>query len=341
MRRHLALASLLVLSGCGLHSPDISEVFDGPGEAENRKANPPTPPYTATMQIEFEIRRRIYCDLKAAVKHVNEYPQTLIYSSGKKQTLPMLPDNWVALISLSLQVDESSALSPGVTYNQTLRNAAAVFGVGSANTISVGQSFNLAFGGTLSSVATRIDKFNPTYSIGYLMEKPSKESVCNTDDTFVNPPRSSPFLIQSDLGIDRWLMGAMLTQSFLPAHPPIKMSSSAGSTPIGAKTAVPAAGGGDGAGGGAASGGGSDKGGGSSLGPLSVSLELKFVIVSSGSVTPTWKLLQVSADTNGTLFSTGRTRTHDLIITIGPPDANTTNAYIAQTIGSAINNRGL
>jgi len=52
-----------------------------------------------------------------------------------------------------------------------------------------------------------------------------------------------------------------------------------------------------------AGGGGGDKTGGGSLGPYSVSTELKFVIVSSGNVTPTWKLLQVSANTSGTLFA--------------------------------------
>jgi len=305
-----ALASFLILGGCGLHSPEISEAFDGQGEPENPKTTPKTPPFSATMQIEFEIRRKIYCELKKAVQHVNEYPQTLIYSNGKRHTLPMLPNDWVALTSLSLQVDESSALSPGISYNETLRNATAVFGVGGTSSVSVPQSFNLGFGAALSSTATRIDKFNPTYSIAYLMERPSRESVCENGEVFANAPQSSPFLIESELGIDKWLMGAMLTQSYLPSHPSIE-------------------------------GGGSDKGGGSSLGPLSVSLELKFVIISSGSITPTWKLLQVSANTSGTLLSMGRVRTHDLIITIGPPDQNTTNAYLAQTIGSAVSNRGL
>jgi hypothetical protein len=45
--------------------------------------------------------------------------------------------------------------------------------------------------------------------------------------------------------------------------------------------------GGGGDGGGAGGGGG---GGGGSLGPFSVSVEIKFIIVSSANMTPTWKL---------------------------------------------------
>ena len=59
-------------------------------------------------------------------------------------------------------------------------------------------------------------------------------------------------------------------------------------------------------------------GGGGGTAPDTLTLEIKFIIVSSGNVTPTWKLLRVSANTGSApLFSLGRTRTHDVIITIG------------------------
>lgn len=67
-----------------------------------------------------------------------------------------------------------------------------------------------------------------------------------------------------------------------------------------------------------------------------ISYEIKFIIVSSGNVTPMWKLVQVSANTSGTFFSTSRTRTHDLIITIGPNDGRTLNAHLASEIGQAV-----
>lgn len=72
----------------------------------------------------------------------------------------------------------------------------------------------------------------------------------------------------------------------------------------------------------------------------SISYDVKFIIVSSGSVTPTWKLVRITANTSGTLFSAGRTRTHELIITIGPTSGKagdqTSNTHLASQIGQAV-----
>ena len=70
------------------------------------------------------------------------------------------------------------------------------------------------------------------------------------------------------------------------------------------------------------------------------SQEIKFIIVSSGNIQPTWKLIQVSANTGNTpFFSTGRTRTHDLIITSGPQRQRTANDFLATQIGQAVTGR--
>jgi hypothetical protein len=114
---------------------------------------------------------------------------------------------------------------------------------------------------------------------------------------------SSPFILESNLGIKDWLRGAMQVNRVLPS-----------------------------VGGGAGDG---------STAPDTVSYEVKFVIVSNGSVTPTWTLVRLSANTGtGSLpfFSTGRTRTHDLIITIGPSSTQTNNAHLALQIGNAVSN---
>ncbi len=326
---------LLLLCGCGLHSPEISEMFDGPGEPETAI----DPPYTATAQIEFEIRRKIYCELKDAVRHINKFPLAAGDASGPKVPGVMIPNSWIAQISLSLQVDESTALTPGATYNDVLNNAVRTFGVGSP--LVVGQAFNLSVGATLSSTATRIDKFDPVYSVEWLMKQPTDASICkDKNDIFNNAyPRSSPFLIESELGIDKWLVGAIATENLLPSHPPIKTANAGNNSPGAKGRGSGGTGSGSDKGGGGDRGGGGDKsGGGGSLGPYSVSTELKFVIVSGGSVTPTWKLLQVSANTSGTLFAVNRTRTHDLIITVGPPSGDTTNANFALQVQSAVTN---
>ena len=64
---------------------------------------------------------------------------------------------------------------------------------------------------------------------------------------------------------------------------------------------------------------------------------LKFIIVSSGNTQPTWKLVPVAANAGNTpFFSIGRTRTHDLLMTIGPPTQRTTNDFLASQIGQAV-----
>jgi hypothetical protein len=168
--------------------------------------------------------------------------------------------------------------------------------------VTTPQSRSVGLGATLSSTATRIDKFDPTYTIGFLMKPDTKKSVCiKENDPFLRvgwkPDISSPFIIEGTLGIQDWLFGAILTDLFIASDT-------------------------------TASGG--------SLKTDAVSYEVKFVIVSSASVTPTWKLLRINANTTGTFFSAGRTRTHDLIITIGPKDNRTLYAHLASQIGQAV-----
>jgi hypothetical protein len=71
---------------------------------------------------------------------------------------------------------------------------------------------------------------------------------------------------------------------------------------------------------------------------------VKFIVITSGNITPTWKLIRVaSGNGNLPLGSAGRTRTHDLLITFGPAfkpgTANIAqNAHNASEIGIAISN---
>lgn len=86
-------------------------------------------------------------------------------------------------------------------------------------------------------------------------------------------------------------------------------------------------------------------------GPLKqnvISHEVKFVVVSSGTLTPGWKLTDLSINQSGSFLSAGRTRTHDLIITLGPmdkallakglkaPASAAANIHFAAQIGTAI-----
>ena len=149
---------------------------------------------------------------------------------------------------------------------------------------------------------------NSSVLFGRLLDEKDRPhvSVCADGQEFFErlhwtPASSSPFIFESNLGIEEWLLGATIVNNLL--------SSSGG-------------------------------GGGGSTKPDTISYEIKFVIVSSGNITPTWKLLKVSANTTGNFFSTGRTRTHDLIITIGPstgPSAQSArDTHLASQIGNAV-----
>jgi hypothetical protein len=281
-------------SGCGLATPEIGEIWDGP---------------QGTRQIEFEIKRRVYCDLKRGIINANreyslgveERPSGLIIKK------PFIPYDWGAQVSLSLQVDEAGALSPGLSLNRVLPNAITPFANGNVTT---SQNFTFGLGGTLSSTATRIDKFDPFYTVEFLMNRETDDSPClQKNDPFLQrgiyPAASSP-LILSDLKIEEWLKDAMFTNSLLPSNKP-------GGSP-------------------------------NSTTPDTVSLETKFIIISSGNVTPTWKLVRVTANTgNSPLFSLNRTRTHDLIITLGPQKNQTSQTHFASQIGQAVSgaNRSL
>jgi len=51
-----------------------------------------------------------------------------------------------------------------------------------------------------------------------------------------------------------------------------------------------------------------------------LSHQITFEVVSSGGITPTWQLTRATINGAGTLLSSNRDRTHDLVITFGPLD---------------------
>jgi hypothetical protein len=406
---HYSIRSVLVLvfAACGLCScgtvvPDIKEVWDTDiPEVRNADGKMTRPPVPGAGQIEFEIKKSIYCELRTAVRDVNNAPP--VTELGKPPRLP-LPVDWKALVSLSLEVDESASLNPGLALNVPLANAMSTFGVINKTpvTTTTPQSFSVGFGGTLSSTATRIDKFDPSYTIRELLSDPPSgyTSMCDDQDqdpfiaNKINPAKSS-LLISSDLGIRNWLFGAVFTNVYLPSavgppaptkkdldqerrvlfgngfskkdvssiiasgavskdvsslerlgytHEDIATYLDSGATPVllqelkkegyqpGEIKKIVTRSKPQGVGG-------SQQGssGGSGQVPDTISIEIKFIIVSSGNVTPTWKLLRVSGNTGSTpLFALGRTRSHDVIITIGPPDQATASTHLASQIGNAV-----
>jgi hypothetical protein len=150
-----------------------------------------------------------------------------------------------------------------------------------ASAVSVPQSFNVNAATTVSTDATRTDTSYSYYNVGKIAA-PGANSWCHDPDQPLDHSGSSP-LLRSNLGIGDYLQGAVAGADIL-------------------HSSVPA------------------KGGAGKTAKLDVySYEIKFVVVTNGSITPTWKLVNVSANTgNLPLVNAGRTRTHDLTLTFGP-----------------------
>ncbi len=242
------------------------------------------------------MKKRILCELRTAVAYVNSSPVYEGPAPGNQKPVAKyaIPLDWIAVMSLSFELDEFSGLNSDGASNTTSPSAVEVFGPGKSRSVTTPQSRMLGFGGPLSSTATRIDKFDPSYSIKYLMTPDSPHSLCHPENDplaqagFKTDLSCSPFNIESTLGIKDWLFGATLAGIF---------------TSVGS--------------------------------PEAVSYEIKFVIVSNRNMTPTWKLVSVPANTSGAFLSAGRTRTHDLIITIGHNDNRTLYSHLASQIGQA------
>jgi hypothetical protein len=63
--------------------------------------------------------------------------------------------------------------------------------------------------------------------------------------------------------------------------------------------------------------------------------EINFVASFGGSITPTWKFTRTSVNSSGTLFSATRTDTDDVLITLGPLNANTAALHNAALTGNS------
>jgi hypothetical protein len=187
-------------------------------------------------------------------------------------------------------------------------------------------TFTAGVGGQLSSDATRTDKYDSFYTLSDLTHVYSTSDVCHDPPKGILGPHShsSPFVILSDLGIKEWLPEASIVSAYLRSS---RQKPNGEGPPLGGSFA-------------------SD----------SFSYDVKFVIVSDANATPTWKLVRVATPSSPALIDTSRTRTHELLITIGPgtttpikdkhgnviahatigPSLSASNSHLAQEIGNAV-----
>jgi hypothetical protein len=289
--RGSCLLALSLLTGCGTYVPAIQEIWDQPEGSLD-----------AGGALEKNIKEKVYCELKRAVQSATTDRDVIIYRDNKK--IAALPDDWGIQMTLSLQVDEGGALNPGASLitpmHAGITNFAGEFlapGGSLLSTmtypfVSTPQSYTLGLGGTLSSQATRIDKFMSYYDVGKLKIDLGRQDQCNYDpngDPQLTKKHGSSFLLESDLGINQWLLNALTVNTFYPSTPLAPTTDAAFKQDI-------------------------------------LSYEVKFVVTSTGNVTPTWKLVRVATNNgNLPLASLNRVRSHDLLITFGPSQKPTAN----------------
>jgi hypothetical protein len=101
-------------------------------------------------------------------------------------------------VAFTLQADEKSALTPGVTYKSFLPNS---------------QTFSTGLGSQFSSENIQYHKYNFYYSAKDLAE-PMIGSTCDPDFSLGPRTTSSPFVDASNLGIREWLVDAVQVIDF-------------------------------------------------------------------------------------------------------------------------------
>jgi hypothetical protein len=247
----LTVVGATPLGGCGTYVPQIYEVWES---------------VDVLPSMETNIKERIYCETVRALKRIK--------NDAKINGIQIIPDSYGVQMQITLTVEETGAVNPNVTLNNTLPNAIA-------NKVTVPQSFTFTGAATASSTATRVDTSYSYYNVGRITQ-PGGNTGCDADLPGLRGSGSSP-LLNVDLGIEKFLRdvapGALLFQSSPMAK---------GGAGKGAKLDV-------------------------------FSYEVKFIVVTNASISPTWKLVNISAGAGSLpLANAGRTRTHDLVLTFGP-----------------------
>lgn len=284
----------------------------------------------AAYHMEVQVKHAIYCELKAAAADArildHQGPRRIFGTRDiTTEENRYLPDSWGALVQLSFQVQEKSSLTPGIALKTLVDSAPSGLRLGPA---LIGQSYQTGIGGTLSSENITYDKYNAFYTARDLAIPINRASSCYSRPENIlgdHPSSSSPFVDASNLGIRAWVTRAVRVLQY---HSSSHKAADETDGPLG-----------------------------SSSGPTASDASTysnKFTIVSSANVAPTWNLIKVGTSTSP-LFDTSRTRTHELIITLGPgalprsktslgspvlsgPSEAVINSHLASQIGSAVAN---
>jgi hypothetical protein len=177
---------------------------------------------------------------------------------------------------------------------------------GSESGASIGRSWGVGVSGELSSTATRTDTTYSYWSVANIAGPGKNKEMCDEKEWPIERDASS-LLVKSDLGIAQFLEDNVKAADLLHS-----------SKPAGAKK------------------------------PEKVdvySYDLKFAVVSSGGVSPQFKLIPLSG--GGTpILNLNRSRTHEMLLTFGPtgpngftPSGISFSQHINTQLGSTLSRR--
>ena len=99
-----AIAASGMISGCGTVVPRLAEVWEGTNEYTD---------LSPSGLLEYNVKQKIYCGIVDAVL-------------GGRQA-GLLPTGWAVQTTLSLQVDETGALNPGVIVHRATPEGPIVY----------------------------------------------------------------------------------------------------------------------------------------------------------------------------------------------------------------------
>jgi hypothetical protein len=339
-----AIALVGALGGCGAFVPEFGEPYD-----------------TAVPDALIDaIVSHVHCEVKSQIEFFILDDVSLAKSAGlpggpaPRRHLQWL-DDWGAQLSLTLTVEEKSALSPGVTLNKVLPNAVTVFPSGN---ITTPQSESVALGASISAGATRkavvawfldfreftkeypdrpstlaklaaknikpparpvtdlMKKLTPELAAAKVTyERLEREAIAAGSDSYASIcNRPGGVLIEGNLKFREWLY-MMLRPTFVEGGVAGDFAKALQNEIKVAKKDV-------------------------------LQNQITFAVQYGGNATPTWKLVRVSANPSSTFLSAQRSRTQDLVITLGPAPNDAAaaaqqrqqNQDLAAAIGIAVAN---
>lgn len=225
------------------------------------------------------VMRQTKCELIRALRYIIRSDIDFANNglNGGKRRLKWL-EKWGADLAFIFTIEEKSTLTPNIALNTLLPSVTTSFP--GSGTTTTPQSYSTTIGASLSSDGFRQQKIHAFYKFSELI---GPDRDLPTKEAILSTPcltknTNGSLFLESDLKILDWL--TTLEKLQLDESADFSLPDSFAK---------------DGA----------------------LSNEVKFEIVSSGNVTPMWKLALVSANTASTFYTGSRDRTQDLVITIG------------------------